>query len=189
MPLTQILVRRCVRLNINPVVAHIGELFPCDRFSSAESAPAHAFGVDKQCKGIPVFFHDRPPYFVLRFPAVVESYYGAPRRYVLFATFPGEQILHRDHGDTLVFQLFHLRFKRSGRNLCAGVADFVHQPMVTKDKSLSRLIDDWLLDLGSCHHHRRSRRGSRPRHSGIRRLRLFRNGLLLFAHRKIQCQH
>jgi hypothetical protein len=34
-------------LNISAVVAEVGELFPSDRFSSAESASADAFGVDE----------------------------------------------------------------------------------------------------------------------------------------------
>ena len=112
---------------------------------------------------IAVFLQDRPCDFILRFPAVIEGNYGATRRYVFFAPLPGEQILHRDHRDTLVFQFFHLRFKRSRRNLRSRVADFVDQPMVTKNKSLSGLIDDWLLDLGSCRHHRSGRRSSRRR--------------------------
>src|SRR4029453_13707408 len=35
MPFAQVLMRRGVRLDIHPVIAHIGELFPCDRSSSA----------------------------------------------------------------------------------------------------------------------------------------------------------
>ena len=58
---------------------------------------ADAFSVNEHRERIAVFFHDRPRYFILRFPAVVESNYGRTRRYVLFAPLPGEQILHRDH--------------------------------------------------------------------------------------------
>src|SRR5262249_17023739 len=170
------------------VVAHISELFPSNRFPSAESASTHAFSVDEQCEGITVFFHDRPRYFILRFPAVVESNYGATGWNVLFAPFPSEQVLHRDHGDTLVLQFFHLRFKRGRRDLRAGIPDLVDQPMVTKNERLSSLIDDWLLDLGRCRYHRAGRSSSRCRGSATRRLRFIRNGLLLFAHRKIQCQ-
>src|SRR5947208_4480629 len=46
-PFAQVLVRRCMGLNINAIVAEVGELFPCDRFSSAESTSAHAFRVDE----------------------------------------------------------------------------------------------------------------------------------------------
>ena len=168
--------------------AKVGELFPSDRFSSAESAPAYAFGVDEQCKRIAVFFHDRPRDFILRFPAVIESNDSGTRWYVFFASLPGEHILHRDYGDTLVFQFLHLRFKRSRRNLRARVPDLVDQPMVTKNKGLRSLIDDWLLDFGSCRCYRSSRRSSGSRGSAIRRLRFIGNGWLLFAHRKIQCQ-
>jgi hypothetical protein len=60
--------------------------------------------------------------------------------------------------------------------------------MVTKNKDLSSLIDDWLLDLGSRRHYRSSRRGSTSGGSAGRGLRFIGNGLLLFAHRKIECQ-
>ena len=138
MPFAQILVRRGVRLNIHAVVAHIGELFPSDRSSSAERTPAHAFRVNEHGERIAVFFQDRPRDFILRFPAVIESDHRASRRYVLFAPLPGEQILHRDHRDTLVFQFFHLRFKRSRRDLSSRIADLVDQPMVTKNKRPER---------------------------------------------------
>src|SRR5512133_818522 len=61
--------------------------------------------------------------------------------------------------------------------------------MVTKNNHLSSLIDHWLLDRGSCRHHRSGRRSRRRWGSAARRLLLIRNGLLLFAHRKIECQH
>ena len=123
-------------------------------------ATAHAFSVNEHGERIAVFLHDRPRDFVLRFPAVIESNDRASRRYVLFAPLPCEQILHRNHRDTLVFQFLHLRFKRSGRDLGARIADLVDQPMITKNNHLSGLIDDWLLDLGSCRHHRSGRRSA-----------------------------
>src|SRR5439155_6620984 len=178
-PFAQILVRRGMGLNINAIVAKVGELLPCDRLSSAQGATADAFGVDEQCEGIAVFFHDRPRHFVLRFPAVVESNYGRAWRYVFFAPLPSKQILHRDHRDTLVFQFFHLRFKGSGRNLRARIADLVDQPMVTKNKGLCGLIDHWLLDLRSCRYYRSGRRSRRPRRRGTRGLLFIRNGWLL----------
>ena len=163
-----------MRLNINAVVAEVGELFPGNRFSSAESTAADAFSVNEHRERIAVFLQNRPRYFILRFPAVVESNDGGTRRYVFFASLPGEQILHRDHRDTLVFQFLHLRFKRSRRNLRARVPDLVDQPMVTKNKDLRSLIDDWLLDLGSCRHHRSSRRSSRSRGSATRQVAVYR---------------
>src|SRR6516164_11551931 len=142
-------------------------------------ATGHSFRVNKQCEGIAVFFHDWPPYFVLRFPTVIESNYGGTRRYVFFASLPRKQILHRNHSDALVFQFLHLRFKRSRRNLRAWVSNLVDQPVITKNDDLSGLIDHWLLDLGSCRHHRSRRRRSCYRGSAARWLRLFRNSLLL----------
>jgi hypothetical protein len=61
--------------------------------------------------------------------------------------------------------------------------------MVTKNKDLGGLIDHWLLDHGSCRYHRSGRRSRRHWGSAARRLLFIRNGLLLFAHRKIECQH
>src|SRR5262249_57500837 len=136
-PFAQILVRRCVRLNINAVIAELAELFPCDRFSSAECTSAHAFGVDEQSERIAEFFHDRPRHFILRFPPVIESHYRTTRRYVFFASLPCEKVLHWYHSDPLVFQFLHLCLKRSRRNLRARVTDLVDQPMVTKNKDLS----------------------------------------------------
>ena len=39
LPLAQILMRRGVRLDIDSVVAHVGELLPRDRFAAAEMPP------------------------------------------------------------------------------------------------------------------------------------------------------
>src|SRR5262249_53926493 len=177
-PFAQILVRRRMRLNIDAVVAHIRELFPRDCFSSAQRAAAHTFSIDEQRHRITVLFHNRPRYFILRFPTVIERNDSGTRRYVFFAPFPSEQILHRDHRDTFVFYFLHPRFERSRRNLRARIPDLVAQPMVTKNKDLSSLIDDWLLDLGSRRHYRSSCRGSCSRGCASRGLRLVGNGLL-----------
>ena len=47
----------------------------------------------------------------------------------------------------LVLEFLHLRFKRGGRDLGAGIADLVHQTVITKNDHLGRLIDYRLGDL------------------------------------------
>ena len=94
MPFAQVLMGRGVCLNIDPVITHVTELFPRDRFPAAQCAAAHAFGVNKHCERIAVLLHNRPRDFVLRFPAIIEGNDSAARRYVFLAPLPGEQILH-----------------------------------------------------------------------------------------------
>ena len=72
MPFAQVLMRRGMRLNIDSVVAHVGKLFPGDRFSAAQAASAHSLRVNEHRKRVPKFFHDRPRDLILRFPAIIE---------------------------------------------------------------------------------------------------------------------
>src|SRR5438552_13874502 len=73
MPLAQVLMRCGVRLDIDPVVTHVGELFPGDRLPAAEATAAYAFRINKHREWVSKFFHDRPRDLVLRFPAIIES--------------------------------------------------------------------------------------------------------------------
>src|SRR5439155_1016716 len=45
-------------------------------------------------------------------------------------------------GDASIFKLFHLRLEIGRRDLGARIANFVDQPMITKDDCLGRLIDN-----------------------------------------------
>src|SRR6266446_3447452 len=113
---------RCgVRLDIDSVVTHVGELFPRDRLPAAQAASADAFRINEHREWVSKFFHDRPPDLVLRFPTIIEADDRASRRYIFFATLPGEQILHADYGDPGILELFHLRFKRSRCDLGAWI--------------------------------------------------------------------
>ena len=94
MAFAQVLMGRGVCLYIDAVVTHVTELFPGDRFSTAQCAAAYAFGVNEHCERVAVLLHNRPRDFVLRFPAIIEGNDRASRWYVLFAAFPCEQILH-----------------------------------------------------------------------------------------------
>src|SRR5207249_9592598 len=139
---------RGVRLDIDAVVAHIGELFPSDRLSTPQTTTGDPFRVDEHGKGVTEFLHDRPRDFVLRFPAVIEANDRAAWRYVLLAAFPGLQILHGDDCDPAVLQFFHLRFERRWRDLSSRIPDLIDQTMITENNRLSRLIDDRLRNLG-----------------------------------------
>src|SRR5262249_34943095 len=55
MPFTQVLVCGRVRLNVDAVVTHIGELFPRNRLSTAETATGNAFCVEEHGQGVAEF--------------------------------------------------------------------------------------------------------------------------------------
>src|SRR5437870_2519029 len=138
----QILMCRRVRLDIDSVVTHVGELFPRDRLPATQATSAYAFCINEHRKRVSKFFHDRPPDLVLRFPAVIECNDRASRWNILFATLPREQILHADYRDAGILELFHLRLEVGRCDLGAWIANFVDQPMITKNDGLGRLVDN-----------------------------------------------
>src|SRR6266550_1419932 len=100
-----------MRLNVDSVVAHVGKHFPGDRLSTAQARPGHALGINEHGKRVAKFFEDRPGDFVLRFPAVIESNYGASWRDVFFTALPGEKILQANNSNAAILKLLHLRFE------------------------------------------------------------------------------
>src|SRR5438477_11485192 len=78
--LAQILMRLRMRLDIDTGIAHFRELLPGNGLSAAKMPAADAFGVNKHCKCVAEFFHNRPGYIVLGFPTFIESDKGATQR-------------------------------------------------------------------------------------------------------------
>src|SRR6185312_1963624 len=95
-------------LDVDPSIAHFRELLPGNSFAAAKMPTADAFGVNEERKGIAEFLHNWPSHIVLRFPAVIESDYGATRRNIFFPALPGQEILHPDYRDAAIFEFLHL---------------------------------------------------------------------------------
>src|SRR5262249_657876 len=187
-PFAQILVRGRVRLNIDAVVTHVAELFPRNRLPTAQTATGNTFRVEEHGEGVAILLQDWPGDLVLRFPPIIERIHREAGRYVLFASLPREQILHRDDRNPVVLQCLHLCFKSSRCDLSPRCMDLINQTMVTKNNRLRRLIDNRLRNLGRCRY--RWRRGCRSRRWGcpLCGLRVLGSSFVLLAHRKIQCQ-
>src|SRR5438132_12453700 len=122
---------RRVRLDIDSVVTHVGELFPRDRLPATQATSAYAFCINEHRKRVSKFFHDRPPDVVLRFTAVIECNDRASRWNILFAMLPREQILHTDYCDACILELFHLRLEIGLCDLNLLLAIFVDTWCIT----------------------------------------------------------
>src|SRR5439155_10107515 len=161
----QVLVRFRMRMNVNPSIAHIRELFPGNGFAAAKMPTADAFGVNEHRKGVAKFLHNWPGHVVLRFPAVIESDNGATRRNIFFAALPGQEILHPDYSDAAILQVLHLLFKHLGRDFGIRPAHLIDETVISINDDLCCLVDrhlcwrSWGCDRGHGWQRRSARRG------------------------------